>query len=41
MCVWWSSATLGEGTKMAALCIAHSSDTVLAPLRVTTASAAA
>lgn len=39
--VWWSSATLGDGTKRVGLATRQSSDTVQAPLRETTRSAAA
>ena len=39
--VWWSSATLGEGTKTTGFATRQSSETVPAPLRDTTRSAAA
>ena len=41
LCVWWSSVTFGEGTKITALCAAQSSETELAPERDITRSAAA
>ena len=39
LCVWWSSATLGEGTRMAGLPSRHNSLMLLAPAREMTKSA--
>ena len=41
LCVWWSSATLGDGTKMLGLPNRQSSEMLLAPARETTKSAMA
>ena len=38
--VWWSSATLGEGTRITGLPMRQNSEMLLAPARLTTRSAA-
>src|SRR6266571_3812956 len=40
LCVWWSAAAVGRGTRMLGFPQAHSSATVIAPARATTRSAA-